>query len=229
MRPSTGLIVQLAQTADDLPVWDNGAPLRIPIHWASLDRGLRLVHGATLGNSRDAVLIAGPGGSGKSSTTLGGIANGLQTVGDDYVLVTPTDPPIAMPVYRLLKQDQSGVDRIDGLSERLGTLQPNWQGKVEFNADEFFPGCIANSQRIRAILVPAICHAQKTRIEPIDWMASLRALARPTLEQIPCDRDTGLLFCMGLSKKVPGFRLLLPNNATEIAEKIEKFIEGLAW
>jgi hypothetical protein len=225
--PSANVAVQIAETVDDLPIWDSGAPLRVPIHWASVDRGWRLVHGATLGIADKAILIVGPGGAGKSGTTLSGIAHGLQTVGDDYVLVEPTDEPTARPVYRLLKQDQAGLERIRGLNRRLASHSPNWQGKLEFDPEVAFPGSIATSQRIVALVSPAISRAEKSRFAPIGPHESLQALMRATMEQFPGDRDTAFLFCAGLSKRVPGFRLLLSERPDEIAGAVTRFIEEL--
>ena len=219
--------VQIAETVGDLPIWDSGAPLRTAIHWACVDRGWRLIHGATLGRGDKAVLIAGPGGAGKSGTTLAGIAHGLNTVGDDYVLIEPTDPPIARPVYRLLKQDWAGIGRIGGLAERLNECRPNWQGKLEFDPEVFFPGCMVAEQEIKALLVPIVAHAPKSRIEPIGLKDSLQALARSTLEQFPSERESGFLFSVGLSKRIPSFRLFLSEDTSEIAATIGSFIEEL--
>ena len=121
---------QLTETRSDLPIWDAGAPLRIPLHWASLDRGRRLVHGATLGDDRAAILITGPGRTGKSGMTLTGIAHGLKTVGDDYVVIEPGDPPVAWQAFRLLKQDRAGISRLPGLAARVCDSSPELAGQA---------------------------------------------------------------------------------------------------
>ena len=219
--------IQIAEAVGDLPIWDSGAPLRVPIHWACVDRGWRLVHGATLGFGQKAVLIVGPGGAGKSGTTLAGIANGLQTVGDDYVLIEPHDPPTARPVYRLAKQDRRGIGRVAGLEARLTYCLPNWQGKLEFDPDAVFPGAMAQSQEIIAVVTPVISGAETSRIEPLEANETLQMLTRATLEQFPGERDSGFFFCVGLSKKLPAFRLVLSENPAEIAGVVRRFIEEL--
>ena len=222
---SMGRVVQVTETVDDLPVWDSGAPLRTPIHWACVDRGWRLVHAATLGIGRRAVLIVGPGGVGKSGTTLAGMANGLQTVGDDYVLVEPGNPPIARPVYRLLKQDRRGIARIPGLEARLLDSRPNWQGKLEFDPERVFPGAMAESQEIVAIVTPVIARAGISRIEPLQASETLPILTRAILTQFPGERDSGFLFSVGLSKKLPAFRLVLSESPEEVAGVLRQFVE----
>ena len=218
---------QLTETRWDLPIWDAGAPLRIPLHWASLDRGRRLVHGATLGDDRAAILITGPGRTGKSGMTLTGIAHGLKTVGDDYVVIEPGDPPVAWQAFRLLKQDRAGISRLPGLAARVRDSHPNWQGKLELDPEALFPGCMAVSQPIRAILVPHIGAATETRIVPIERQFAFDALTRSTLQQFPTERASGFLFCAGLSKTLPCFGVALSEAPDEIAATLKRFIEGL--
>jgi hypothetical protein len=225
MKLETREAIQLTETAGDLPDWDQGAPLQNFLHWAMLDRGQRVLHGATLGLGGKAILLAGPGGSGKSGTTLAGIAHGLKTVGDDYIVVEPSHAPIARPLYRVLKQDKSGVALIAGLSAHTARMPLNWQGKLEFDPESLFPGCMASEQRIVAIVVPSIRRAANSSIEPIDRNAAMQALARPTLEQFRGERDSGLLFCVRLSKLIPSFRLSLSEDPKEIAATIEAFIK----
>ena len=220
--------IQLTETSSDLPIWEAGAPLRIPLHWASLDRGRRLVHGATLGDDRAAILITGPGRTGKSATTLTGIAHGLKTVGDDYVVIELGNPPVAWQAFRLLKQDRAGIARLPGLAARVCDSQQNWQGKLELDPEALFPGCMAATQPIRAIVVPHIGAATETRIEPIERKFAFDALVRSTLQQFPSERSSGFLFCTGLTKILPCFGIALSQAPDEIAATLKRFIEGLA-
>ena len=57
-------------------------------------------------------LIVGASGSGKSGTTLAGLMNGLQSVGDDYVVVDQGATIVAHSVFKLFKQDLDGLKRV---------------------------------------------------------------------------------------------------------------------
>jgi hypothetical protein len=223
-----GAALQLAGAASDLPLWDSGAPLRLAIHWALPARGRRLLHGATLGTGSDGILISGPGGIGKSGTALAGIAHGLRTVGDDYVIVEQGVPPIAWPVYRLFKQDPAGVARLAGVGRRLAGRPLNWQGKLEFDPEELSPGCMAHSLRLRAILVPSIERLPASRVEPMPRGKAIEAIARSTIVQLASERASVLLFCAGLTARLPVFRLSLSEEPSEIAATIAALIEDLA-
>ena len=66
------------------------------------------------------VVVTGMSGSGKSSTTLAGLVNGLDSAGDDYVLVDPGPPVVAHAVFTVLKQDRPGLRRA---GVPLGTIK----------------------------------------------------------------------------------------------------------
>jgi hypothetical protein len=84
---STATAVQLMRSAGEYPPWETGAPLRPFLHWHYALQGRRLTHCGTLGIGGKGVILAGAGGSGKSATVIAGLLHGLQSVGDDYVLL----------------------------------------------------------------------------------------------------------------------------------------------
>ena len=57
-----------------LPWWEVSFPLRVILHWWLRDTELQPVHAAAVGNADGGVLIAGPCGSGKSTTALSCLA-----------------------------------------------------------------------------------------------------------------------------------------------------------
>ena len=135
--------LQWMQAADGYPPWEPAAPLRVFLHWFYSARGMRLCHAGTLGKNGCGVLLGGSGGSGKSGTVVGGVLNGLKTVGDDYVVIDGRgERAIAYPVFTTMKQDAAGLKRL-GLDTTIArTGGANWQGKFEFS-------CQDHRQRIR--------------------------------------------------------------------------------
>ncbi len=124
------------------PPWIASFPLRNFLHWAYEDTGRRLIHAGALSVDGRGVLLSGAGGSGKSECpVLAGILGGLDSAGDDYVVVDTGDrPPAAHPVMRLMKQDAAGLARlgIDPVAQGLGL--PNWQNKFEFDFEALGAG-----------------------------------------------------------------------------------------
>jgi hypothetical protein len=209
------------------PPWERSAPLRAMLHWAYAGLGLRLVHAATLGLDGRGVLVAGQGGAGKSGLTLAGIAAGLDSVGDDYVLVDPRDVPTAYPLFRFAKQDRAGLRRLGlaHLADEAGP--PNWQGKHELDLDRIGRGKRAPSLAIDAILVPAIVDRAATSIETIGRREAMLALAPTGLMQLPGDRQEGARAFAGLVRKLPAFRIALGSDPGAAAGAVAHFLQGL--
>lgn len=224
----TGNAVYFLDRMEDLLPWDAGSPIRLPLHWMLLGKRRRMIHAGSLGLGGDGVLIVGRGGSGKSGTTLAGIAGGLKTVGDDYVLLDQADRPTALPLYRLLKQDPAGLARIPGLSERVGDRERNWQGKFELDPEALFPGCMAGSLRLRAILLPEVAHLPATRFERLDRAPATKILVEPMLEQLPVASTESVMFFAGLTAQLPVYRAQLSEDAAEIASSVRRLIEDHA-
>jgi hypothetical protein len=225
--PATGRALQLARDRRSLPVWDSGAPLRLPIHWAALEKGHRLVHAAVVGEGEKGILLAGPGGAGKSGTTLAAIAGGLNTVGDDYVMIELAQPPVAWPVYRLIKQDLAGIDRFPELRERLAGIVLNWQGKVELDPEEWFPGSMVPRMELRAVAIPTIVGGAVTRLEPLPRGKAIEIVTRNTISQLPGDKRAAVSFFTALATRMPAYRLLLSEDPVEIAATLREFVGGL--
>jgi hypothetical protein len=221
---ASGVSVHFVASMEDLLPWDSGSPLRLPLHWALLQNRQRMVHAGSLGVDGRGVLIAGPGGAGKSGTTLAGLAAGLTTVGDDYLLLDQKRSPAALPLYRLLKQDAAGLARIDGLAERLGPMTENWQGKFEFDPERAFPGSLTDRIELCAILLPVVAHAPASRLEPVSRPDAVRFLTTAMLDQLPAASADSVLFFAGLTARLPVFRLHLSEDPAEIAGTIRDFI-----
>jgi hypothetical protein len=94
----------LCNSFDTLPSWEIYSPLKEFIHFIALEEGCWLSHAGSLCKDKKAVLLFGPGGNGKSTTTLTGLASGLQTVGDDYLLIEDlNDKFYAHAIYKTIK------------------------------------------------------------------------------------------------------------------------------
>ena len=225
--PESGVGLQLVDNPMGLPPWDSGAPFRILLHFAAACRGWRLIHAATLALRGKGILLVGAGGAGKSGTCLAGLAGGLQTVGDDYLLVAPGEHLRAFRAYRLLKQDRAGLARIPGLAARMAHQPVNWQNKLELDPELLFPGCMVEEMRASAIVMPVIARAQHTQFVPADTQTAFQQFAPSMWAQMPGARASGFMFAAWLTRQLPVFRMLLSENSSEIADSARRFIEEL--
>ncbi|MBZ9769375.1 serine kinase [Mesorhizobium sp. CA6] len=222
--PARRIGVQLMRSPDAFPPWEQGSPLRAFLHWEYAARGMRLAHAGTLGLDGRGVLLAGAGGAGKSGTVVAGLLNGLDSVGDDYVLIDLSGGVTARPLFSILKQDPPGFARL-GLERRLGTGRPlNWQGKHAFHIHEIAPRPVGESLDICALLVPHVSGGKISSIAPISRKDAIIALAPSGIAQMPGERDSGFRFFSDLTRLLPCYRISLGSRPGEIAATIADFL-----
>ncbi|MBW3096818.1 serine kinase [Pseudohoeflea coraliihabitans] len=226
----SGIGVELMRGPKAYPPWEAGAPLRPFLHWHYAATGRRLAHCGTLGHHGTGVLFAGAGGAGKSGTVVAGLLNGLESAGDDYVLLDADDggTVTASPIFSVLKQDQAGYGRL-GLADRLpspGAL--NWQGKYEFHISDLCAAGPAEKLRIKALLVPKISHEKRSWIEPVSRRAAMLALAPSAIHQMPGERESGFRFFSRITQALPCHVLHVGTEPREVADTVAAFLETQA-
>lgn len=208
----------------DIPPWELGSPLRLFVHWAQAASGRRLTHAATLGLDGHGALIVGASGSGKSGTTLAGLLSGLESVGDDYVVVEQGPRVVAHSVFKIFKQDRDGLRRAGIEANDLPGARPNWHGKIEFDAARLAPHAFTDRMEIRALLLPRIARAKRTSIERVAGHDAALALAPSAVLQLPGDASEGFRFFASLVRRLPAFSVNLSQDAAEIADTIGSFL-----
>ena len=199
----------------DLPPWEASAPLRLPFQWILAQEKLRLAHAAAIGIDGKGLVLFGKGGSGKSGTTLAGLAVGMNTVGDDYIALGFDEHPFARAVFSHVKQDDEGIARIPGLAGHLRDEARNWRGKVEFQPDLIFTGAFINEMKISAAILPSISQREKPYLERINPANALLALISSNAQYDPSRPDGGLRFFADFLRKIPCYRMDLSINALD--------------
>lgn len=217
--------VQLVRRPGALPAWESGAPLRAFLHWVQRLRGGYLCHAGSVGCDGKGVLLVGAGGSGKSGTTLAGVVGGLDTVGDDYCLVRQDSSGVfAHPLFRVLKQDPPGIQRVLGSSAAVSGA-PNWQGKYEILANQLPRDPFVPFLSIAAIVLPCISGGTAaSSFHPIDPGQALRALGPSSSFQLPDGEREGIAFAASLCRQLPCVKMCLSENAGEIASALARFV-----
>lgn len=219
--------VQWMRGSADLPGWESSAPLRVFLHWCFNALQMRLTHAGTLGIQGQGVLLTGQGGSGKSGTVAGGIMHGLDSVGDDYVLVDQRQSCcFAFPLFKTIKQDLIGLNRLGLESQIADTREPNWQQKFEFTSEELVSRPLVNQLAIRALVLPRISGRKHSRFTEVSPQRAMLSLAPTNLSQLPGDRQTGAQFFSSLVRSLPCYELTLSQNPIEIAVAIRDFLSA---
>jgi len=179
------------------------------LYWALAANGRPLIHAAAVGD----VLLAGPGGSGKSTSTFAAAAAGMPCAGDDYVALSEgggSGDWTAHALYRWARLDDASLERFPEIravyrdDEKAGVELPN---PVE-------------SVPVRAVIVPRVA-ARTGRPRPLSRARAARALAPSTLIQGPAG-DPAVAGVLGrMLRAVPAFGL-------EVGPDIERIPAALA-
>jgi hypothetical protein len=187
--------------AAEIPWWERAAPLRPALFFALASTGCHLVHAGAVGDpSLGCVLLAGPGGAGKTSLALAAVEHGLSYVGDDYVLL---EDGIAWNLYATAKVD-AGPGR-------------------EKTVVEVDPKSLVEALPVRAVVVPAN-GAGQVRLKGISAGQALLALAPSTAFQMPFDRGAVLATLGELVQRVPCHRLELGSSSEAAASALREVL-----
>jgi hypothetical protein len=173
------------------------------------DHGRQLVHAAALGTTSSGLLLAGQGGSGKSSTALACLGSALRYAGDDYCLVSFEPEPRAHSLYGSAKLHADQAGRFPGLTPALVNADKLSSEKALFMVHRQFPQHIQESFPVVAVVVPVIAGARRAWVEPSSPGSALLALAPSTILQLPGAGRGALATLARLVQRLPCYRLHL--------------------
>lgn len=215
--------------AGQLPSWECASPLRHVLHWWLAENGLQQVHAGSIGTERGAVLVAGRGGRGKSTTTLASLESGLKYLGDDYVAVEPTQPPYVHSIYSAGKLEPHHVERFPHLRD-YATLADPTEGDFEpekaiLYVHPHFPDQCVPTLPLVAIVVPSIDSSQPTAVSPATRAEALRALAPSTLLQLHVGEQRLLSSLTALVARLPAYGLRLGPDVDRIGPVLASLID----
>ncbi len=218
----TGRAVFWIDSADRVPGWMAAAPFRTILPWFVAATGGQFVHGAGVGLDGRGVLVAGAGGSGKSTTALLCADAGLQFVGDDYVVVGADGDLHA--AYGSAKLDDASLALLPHLKPWVVNDDPEISKHVVM-LSRARPESVVPRLRLEAILLPRLGRSDRSRFHPASASEALLALAPTTVFQLPGAGGPALRFMAELARRVPAYHLDLgpPDGvAAAVADLLRK-------
>jgi hypothetical protein len=173
-------IVWLADAAK-IPEWVICDQIRDALHWLSYERNFGLFHAAALRLGAVGCLIAGKGGSGKSTTTAAAIAHGFDTAGDDIVLVETTTVPRVHAVFDTVKLDDKSLARFSQLGPFVRNPRRGADDKAIVHLFDSSRDRIVSGFPLHVILHAHLTGVQQSRIVKSTPSDAFRALAPSSL------------------------------------------------
>jgi hypothetical protein len=206
--------------------WERAEPLRTLFHWVLNAEDRYLAHAAAVGDDDGVVLLAGRGGMGKTTTTLACLRDGLRFVGDNYVLLSLRDGPVAHGLYSNAKLRPGTLDLMPELADAVNTLDVKEEGeKYIVDVKRWRPEQVVSGLPVRALVVPHVRGHGETRMVPTSPIEGLLALAPTTVVQLP--ENGGVLGPMArLVRQLPTFTLELGGEVADGPAAIRALLRG---
>ncbi|HEX4108548.1 MAG TPA: hypothetical protein VHX88_10460 [Solirubrobacteraceae bacterium] len=214
-----------SEAAAELPWWERAAPLRPALFWALAGPGRGLVHAGAVGDERGAVLLAGPGGSGKTTVALAAAADGMRYVADDYLLIEAGPPARAVNLFTTAKLDAGHLARFPALARRARRSADPVDG--EKYVLPMPQDALATELVVRAVAVPQIA-GPRTAVRSISGAAALLALAPSTAMQMPYDGGAVLATLASVVRGLPCFALEVGEDPADLAPAVDEMLERTA-
>ena len=170
------------------------------------------------------MLIAGPSGSGKSSTTLACVEHGLAFASDDYVIVDGGEPPRMHLAYATAKVVRGSLARFPAYAAHFRNLDAADEKPMLF-MHEYAPAAIRASSRPVALVLPHVAHRARTAFVPIAGATMLRALAPSSLILFPLAGKRAFSRMAALCKALPCLRADLAEDPRDVAAAFAALLE----
>jgi hypothetical protein len=207
--------------AGNVPYYESGAPLQSILQWFMGLNDRQYVHAAAVGTRDGGVLLAGKGGSGKSTTATACLFSDLGYAGDDYVILDNNTPvPSVHSLYNSGKLEEAVVNRIPQLQKIARNIPTQDNEKKLFFYHRYFPDKIISSFPVRAIVLPRITHTENTTIEKVTHPAALTSLAPSTIFQLTGAGGEEFRRISDFVRKLPVYALHLGTDLSAIPEVV---------
>jgi hypothetical protein len=170
----------IVRDENSLPWWVDGSPLQVILHVWLREKGMQLTHSASVGDGNKALLLAGKGGSGKSTTVLACLENGLKTLGEDYILLSKDG---AYSVYQTAKWQPKTRVLFPSYENQIANPEIADKEKALVFYDEIFPSQLTTCSSLSAVV--SLCVGKEAKLEKSDLKNSLQSLLLSTATQLP--------------------------------------------
>ena len=207
--------------AEAIPYFETGAPLRnIFALWAA-EKGFQLAHAAVVGTESGALLIAGKGGAGKSTSALSTLLySDLKYLGDDYILIGNDAQKTVYTLYTSAKLHATHIKNLPDLESMVSNKDRLDTEKALIFVNEYHPKKILRSLPTKAIVLPTVWNNSESRLVRTSSAHALRALAPSSIFQLPGRIKGTFSFFGSFVKEVPAYTLYAGNDLRNLPKRL---------
>jgi hypothetical protein len=213
--------------AMEFPYHERSAPLRTIFNWWMGRQGRQVIHAGAVGTAHGGVLLAGKGGSGKSTVALACLQSELLFASDDYLLINSESFPFAHSLYSSAKLNGNHLHQLPHLLECVSNTDRLAEEKAILFLNDYYPEKLASGFPLRAILLPRVTGLARTGIMKVSGAVALNALAPSTIFQLPGAGEQALKQLGRLVQRLPSYVLELGADIERIPVVISKLLSEI--
>jgi hypothetical protein len=214
---------------ENLPSWEAAAPFRPLMNaWLS-QKGFVLAHASCVGLGNRALLLAGPGGAGKSTTALVCARNGWTHYADDFTLLHPGVAPRVFPFYNMAKMRPDALAFFPEWRDRRVPGAPTEEKTVLPLAELNGASLATDSCALKALVFPtadAAGNPAEPRVRALERREALRLLAPSSVLQLSTGGARAFSRLAGLVRQLPCWQLQLTPDTAKVAGLLRELISS---
>jgi hypothetical protein len=221
---SSGFMAGYASNAEELSLYERGRPLHVLLSLWHKNLGLPLVHAGLVSRNGRGVLLAGPGGSGKSTSAITSACAGFDYLSEDLVGLqsSPGDGFVGHSLYSSTFIEPDHLKRFALFEQHAIRGRYPFEKKHLVLLSQVPSLRFARACRIQAVVLPRVMHLPASHLRPASKRDALLTLAPSSL--LVGEKSHGLEGFEKLSQlveQVPCHRLELGDRLDEIPHVLE--------
>jgi len=213
--------------AAQLPICERATPMKHLLNVALNRRGRQLIHGAAVGFSEGSLILAGAGGTGKSTTALTCLKHGFGYQADDLCAVSGDDAPISFSLYNTAKLRPGSLDRFPAWGEWLTRFEEFGEEKSYLYVQAHLPERMLAQAQIRALVFPKITGEKISRLTQATPLEAMRSVIPWTMRIVPTTEKDGERILLRMISRLPAYHLHLGNNEEQTVELLRDLLRRL--
>lgn len=211
---------------DGLEWWEEAAPFRPLLSWILPAHQRHFAHCAAVGSSDGAIVLVGPGGSGKSTTALACHLDGMGYVGDDYCLITNDPVPVVHSLYGTAKVRIGESVESGPLASHMMRATPPAGGKAVALVSARDGAHLVASAPVAVVAAVSVGTDSRTRVYDATRAEVLAALAPNSLQQLPGVTPASFTALSQLVRSTPVCRIELGHDRDEVVAVVRAVLAG---
>ncbi|MBP7832248.1 MAG: serine kinase [Candidatus Levybacteria bacterium] len=211
--------------ARKVPFDELTSPLQNILHKFLMLKGAYLVHAGAVGTPRGGILLAGKGGSGKSTSVLSCLNSELFYAADNCTLLTGGSNPTAYSLYSSARLHGQTLWRVPHLIPSVVNRSDLKREKAVMFLNQMWREKLISQFPLRAIFLPHVTSSLNTTIVPAKTKDAIHALILSTVVQLPQTDPHMVQELIKIIHSVPAYHLELGTEMSQIPQVILKFLK----